>query len=203
MSTTRLLLLTITATLLVETQCQSSWVRWLDKQYEVVRRGLTWGLQQTGSASKRGIVTTRPAAAGSSIFLDTAPQDGSLRPTSQYFNVSRILWFAVFWVVTSCGLEGGYQRFGVIYCLHLQGRRPWRLRHPTPPKHWYPLRRIHDVTTQKTAIYISANVRFSNNTKFVTRLPLYHFTTCSSLAIPSVCVCSALNYGGSWYTVFK
>lgn len=27
----------------------------------------------------------------------------------------------VFWVITSCGTIGGYQRFGTTYCLHLQG----------------------------------------------------------------------------------
>jgi hypothetical protein len=27
----------------------------------------------------------------------------------------------IFWVVTSCGLVGRYQRFGGTYCLHLQG----------------------------------------------------------------------------------
>jgi hypothetical protein len=27
----------------------------------------------------------------------------------------------VFWVVTPCGLVGGYQRFGGTYCLHHQG----------------------------------------------------------------------------------
>jgi hypothetical protein len=34
----------------------------------------------------------------------------------------------VFWVVTPCGLGGGYQRFGGTYCLHLQGRRQYFLR---------------------------------------------------------------------------
>jgi hypothetical protein len=34
----------------------------------------------------------------------------------------------VSWIVTSCGLVGGYKRFGVMYCLHLQGE--------VSPKRW-------------------------------------------------------------------
>jgi hypothetical protein len=30
---------------------------------------------------------------------------------------------AVFWLVTTCGLVVGYQRFGRPYCLHLQGEQ--------------------------------------------------------------------------------
>jgi hypothetical protein len=33
------------------------------------------------------------------------------------------MWIVVFWVVTPCGLEGGYGRFEGIYRLHLQGKR--------------------------------------------------------------------------------
>lgn len=97
MRTTRLLLWTITATLLVETQTQSSFIRWLDRQYEVVRRGFSRGLLRTGSASKRGIVLgSQPnTATGSTSFLNPTqqvdrPKGNSLRATSQYFNVSEI-----------------------------------------------------------------------------------------------------------------
>jgi hypothetical protein len=38
----------------------------------------------------------------------------------------------VFWVVTSCGLVGGCQRFGGTYCLHLQG---WRLLSKKPAEY--------------------------------------------------------------------
>ncbi|PNF40544.1 hypothetical protein B7P43_G08164 [Cryptotermes secundus] len=93
MRTTSLLLLTITATLLVETQTQSSFVRWLDRQYEVVRRGFLKGLLRTGSASKRGIVSGSQSnsATRSTTFLNATQQEDrpkgtSLRATSQYFN---------------------------------------------------------------------------------------------------------------------
>lgn len=92
---TSLLLWTITATLLVETQTQSSFVRWLDRQYEVVRRGFSKGLLRTGSATKRGIVSGSQSnsATRSTSFLNATQQEDrpkgtSLRATSQYFNVS-------------------------------------------------------------------------------------------------------------------
>jgi hypothetical protein len=31
------------------------------------------------------------------------------------------IWIVVFWVVTLCSLGDGYQRFGGVYRLHLQG----------------------------------------------------------------------------------
>jgi len=88
-----MLLLTITTMLLVKAQTQSPLLRWLDKQYELIRRGFTRALLRTGSASRRGIPTTGTASSGNSNSqsVNTAPQQGnSLRATSQYFNVSKI-----------------------------------------------------------------------------------------------------------------
>jgi hypothetical protein len=134
MSSTRLLVLTIATTLLVEMRTQSNWLRWLDAQYEITRRGFVWGLQQTGSASRRGIPTTRPAAVRETSSPPTVPQKNSLRATSQYFNVSRIVGFVVFWIVTSCGPVGGHQLFKVIYCRHFLKSTPGRRRRTTSPK---------------------------------------------------------------------
>lgn len=93
MRTTRLLLWTITATLLVETQTQSSFIRWLDRQYDVARRGFSRGLRRTGSATRRGVVLNshRNTATGSTTFLNPSqqedrPEGNSLRATSKYFN---------------------------------------------------------------------------------------------------------------------
>jgi hypothetical protein len=85
-----LLLWTITATLLVETQTKPSFIRWLDRQYEVVRRGFTAGLIRTGSASKRGTTLgSQPNTATRSTSWNRTQQEGNnLRATSQRFNVS-------------------------------------------------------------------------------------------------------------------
>ena len=88
-----LLLLTITMILSVKAQTQSPLLRWLDTQYELIRRGFTRGLLLTGSASRRGIATIGTASSGSSNnqSVNAAPQQGnSLRATSKYFNVSII-----------------------------------------------------------------------------------------------------------------
>jgi hypothetical protein len=52
-----------------------------------------------------------------------------------------------FWIITSCGLVGRYQRFGGTYCLYLQG---WRWKQYVPPKRWYLPTSQHGVTSQKT-----------------------------------------------------
>lgn len=87
---TWMLLLTITAMLLAETQAQSRLLGWLDQQYEVVRRGYLRGILQTGSASKRGIATAARPGNGSkdTDTVSTVQLGNSLRVTSQYFNVS-------------------------------------------------------------------------------------------------------------------
>jgi hypothetical protein len=62
------------------------------------------------------------------------------RARTETFHFCQIM--LVFWVVTPCRLEGRYQHFGGMYCLHLQGRR------------WYLPTSTHGVTTQKTNIGI-------------------------------------------------
>jgi hypothetical protein len=72
-----------------------SFIRWLDRQYEVARRGFTSGLMRTGSASKRGSgQSSEPnTATRSTGFMNGAQQEGnSLRVTSQHFNVSEFLY---------------------------------------------------------------------------------------------------------------
>jgi hypothetical protein len=51
----------------------------------------------------------------------------------------------VFWVVTLYSLVGGYQCFGGMYHLHLQG---WTIN--ILPKQWHPPIGLHGITTQKT-----------------------------------------------------
>ena len=88
-----MLLLTITTVPLIKAQTQPPLLSWLDKQYDLIRRGYLSGLLRTGSASRRGIATTGTASSGNSNnqSVNTAPQQGnSLRATSQYFNVSKI-----------------------------------------------------------------------------------------------------------------
>jgi hypothetical protein len=62
----------------------------------------------------------------------------------------------VFWVLTPCGLERRFQRFGRTSLLHLYS---WRCRQYVPPKRWYLPTCSHGVTTQKN---IFTAVRTSN-----------------------------------------
>jgi hypothetical protein len=43
--------------------------------------------------------------------------------TVQDIKVSKVQ-VEVFWVVTPCSVVVGYQRFGEVFCLHLQGELP-------------------------------------------------------------------------------
>jgi hypothetical protein len=54
-----------------------------------------------------------------------------LNVTHIFEKLDRLLPMLFFWVVTTCGLVGRYQRFGETYCLHLQ---LWRVRTSSQPR---------------------------------------------------------------------
>jgi hypothetical protein len=59
---------------------------------------------------------------------------------SEVFMVVKI-HIEVLWVVTLCSAVVGYQNFGGLCHLHLQG----------PPRHWYLTTTLHGNTTQNTS----------------------------------------------------
>jgi len=71
------------------------------------------------------------------IFLNTVPSDAMFVPTAMKIQVE------AFWIVTPCAVVVGYQSFGGLCYLHLQGQH-------VPPKRWYPSTTLYGATTQKT-----------------------------------------------------
>jgi hypothetical protein len=71
-----------------------------------------------------------------------------------------LLKMEVFWVVAPCSLEESYRRFEGACCLyHQDDSSPWWWRQQEPLKRRWTSTRLHDTTTQKTAIFIIAAVR--------------------------------------------
>jgi len=60
--------------------------------------------------------------------------------------------FVVLWVIAPCSVVVGYQRFGVLYCLHLQGRSA---RSSETPNYTAQQRRKPGDSTPSCAVYLS------------------------------------------------
>jgi hypothetical protein len=62
--------------------------------------------------------------------------------------------------MTPCGLIGGYQRFGGIYCPHLQ--RGGKRRQYVPSKHWCSPTRLDGIIIQKPTICLFTGAKIKN-----------------------------------------
>jgi hypothetical protein len=74
--------------------------------------------------------------------------------------------FAGFWIVTLCNDVVGYQQFGRLHCLHLQG------------EHWYPTASLHSVTTQKTVTWSFITMKTSNLAQECMKLHIHPLPLC-------------------------